>query len=424
MPRLPILVLAFFAVLVANGPAAAAGEADAAPPATPQAAAPADLPVASDGRVVGDEMRTRFVLDLTREVEVGAFTLAEPYRVVVDLPEVAFRLPGSAGVSGRGLVTGWRYGLFARGRSRIVLDAVGPVKIDKAFVLPAVEGQPARLVIDLVKTTAAAFREDLQRTALAREVSNDVPVVKSDRLPDPAAGVRAKPLVMLDPGHGGVDSGTISPGGVMEKDIVLAFAEALKAKLEATGKVDVAMTRGDDTFIPLDDRVRMARDQNANLFVSIHADSEHEGSVRGATIYTLSEKASDREAAALADKENASDVIAGLSIDRTTDEVSDILVDLTMRETKNFSVAFANDLVGELASTTRLIKNPHRFAGFRVLRAPDVPSVLVEIGYLSNDQDEKLLTSPDWRARVTDAVSGAIARFFALKYAAVTGTLR
>jgi len=227
---------------------------------------------------------------------------------------------------------------------------------------------------------------------------------------------------MLDPGHGGVDSGTISPSGALEKDVVLAFAFELKKKLEASGKVDVAMTRQDDTFVPLGDRVRIARDQAADLFVSIHADSVRQNDVRGATIYTLSDRASDQEAAALADKENASDAVAGLDLDRQTDEVSDILIDLTRRETKNFSVSFANNLVSELSSTTRMIRNPHRFAGFRVLKAPDVPSVLVEIGYLSNEQDEKLLTSAEWRGRVTDAIGAAVTRFFGRKIAGVEAT--
>jgi N-acetylmuramoyl-L-alanine amidase len=416
--RIAAMALAVALAAVGTTRLAHAAE-DAAPaiPVTPAHEAASERPVARDARVAGDAVRTRFVLDLTREVEIGAFTLGDPYRVIVDLPEVVFELPKEAGVTGRGLVSGWRYGLFARGRSRIVLDAVEPVKIDKAFVLPAVEDQPARLVVDLVKTSPEDFRAELQRTALTREASNDVPVTKADRLPEPAATRRQKPVVMLDPGHGGVDSGTISSAGAHEKDVVLAFAFELKKALEATGKIDVRMTREDDRFIPLGERVKIARDQAADLFVSIHADSVRQDEVRGATVYTLSERASDDEAAHLAAKENASDAVAGLDDKQETDEVSDILVDLTRRETKNFSAAFANSLVSELSSTTKMIRNPHRSAGFRVLRAHDVPSVLVEIGYLSNQQDEKLLTSGEWRTRVSLAVSGAIVRFFGQKFA-------
>lgn len=376
-----------------------------------------NVPVATDGRVVGDDNRTRFVLDLSGEVDLSAFTLEEPYRVVIDLPEIDFRLPPNTGSTGRGLVSDWRYGQFAAGRSRIVLDVTGPVKIDKAFVLPSVENQPARMVLDLLKTTAAAFDEDLRRNQLARDSANEAPVQKADQLPPPDRTRREKPLIVIDAGHGGVDSGTISASGVMEKDIVLAFAKKLQEHLEQTGKVAVLLTRTDDTFLPLAARVQFGRDHAADLFISIHADSEHFGSVRGATVYTLSDKASDQEAAALAAKENASDLIAGLDLQQEPDSVTDILVDLTRRETRNFSAAFANGLVDDLASTTRMIKNPRRSAGFQVLRAHDVPSVLVEIGYLSNDQDEKLLTSDEWRSRVADAFTQAVLHFFGQKYA-------
>lgn len=373
-------------------------------------------PVATDGRVVGDDSRTRFVLDLSGEVDLSAFTLGEPYRVVIDLPDIDFRLPSGIGSTGRGLVSDWRYGQFAAGRSRIVLDVTGPVKIDKAFVLPAVENQPARMVLDLLKTTTAGFEEDLRKSQLARDTANE-PVQKADQLPPPDRSKREKPLIVIDAGHGGVDSGTISASGILEKDIVLAFAKKLQERLEQTGKVAVLLTRTDDTFLPLGARVQFGRDHAADLFLSIHADSEHEGSVRGATVYTLSDKASDREAAELAAKENASDLIAGLDLQKEADGVTDILVDLTRRETRNFSASFANGLVGDLASATRMIKNPRRSAGFQVLRAHDVPSVLVEIGYLSNDQDEKLLTSDEWRSRVADAVTQAVLRFFGQKYA-------
>jgi N-acetylmuramoyl-L-alanine amidase len=376
----------------------------------------ADPPVATDGRVVGDESRTRFVLDLSGEVDLSAFTLDEPYRVVIDLPEIDFRLPPGTGSTGRGLVSDWRYGQFAAGRSRIVLDVTGSVKIDKAFVLPAVENQPARMVLDLLKTTSAAFEEEQRKNQLARDEANQ-PVQKADQLPPPDRSKREKPLIVIDAGHGGVDAGTVSASGVLEKDIVLAFAKKLQERLEQTGKVAVLLSRTDDTFLPLGSRVQFARDHAADLFLSIHADSEHEGSVRGATVYTLSDRASDREAAALAAKENASDLIAGLDLQQEADDVTDILVDLTRRETRNFSAAFANGLVGDLASATRMIKNPRRSAGFQVLKAHDVPSVLVEIGYLSNDQDEKLLTSDEWRSRVADAVTQAVLRFFGQKYA-------
>lgn len=412
------LAIALVALLVVAGPTAArAGEAEAKAVSGDAAAV---LPVAAGGRVVGDGEKTRFVLDLSGPVDMAAFTLSDPYRVVIDLPEVEFRLPEDAGLTGRGLVSGWRYGLFARGRSRIVLDIRDPVLVEEAFVVPAAEGQPARLVVDMTRTTPESFRKALLENAAARAAANEIPLVKADRLPS-REELLGKPVVMLDPGHGGIDAGTTSPDGVSEKDLVLTFALDLKARLEATGRVEVRMTRDDDSFVALGERVRIARNAGANLLVSIHADSVKQDFVRGATVYTLSERASDAEAAALAIKENSADAVAGLEDPVEADEVTDILVDLTRRETKNFALSFADGLVRELSTATRMIRNPHRAAGFIVLRAPDVPSVLVEVGYLSNADDAKLLASDDFREKMSTAIAEAILRFFAPATSASAG---
>lgn len=372
--------------------------------------------VAVNSRVSGDGERTRFVTDLTDSVPVRAFALADPYRVIVDLPEVAFRLPPAQGQRGRGLVSAYRYGLFAPGKSRIVLDVTKPVIIDRAFVLKPQDGQPARLVVDLVRTDRATFE---RRTAMAHAQSGwprSNAAAKSSRLIDRIEPPRERdrnrrPLVVIDPGHGGVDPGAIGRTGTREKDVVLAFSETLKASLEASGGVDVVMTRDDDRYIALAERVQFARERQASLFISVHADSFRSSGIRGATIYTLSEKASDAEAAALAEKENRADLVAGLEIVEEQDAVTDILLDLVRRETKNLSVAFAKTMVEELRPTIRLNKNPHRFAGFRVLRAHDVPSVLFELGYLSNPRDEQKLLDPEWRSRTADRVARAVRRF-------------
>jgi N-acetylmuramoyl-L-alanine amidase len=384
--------------------------------AMPAAPAFADVVIASDARIVGDEQRTRLIVDLSDGVEVVAFPLADPYRIVIDLPEVAFRLPEGIGGEARGLISGWRYGLFARGKSRIVIDATGPVAVDSAFVLPAIEAQPARLVIDLVGSTREEFLAAQARAALAGSVS-EAALSRSDRLPIGPEVEREIPLVVIDPGHGGIDAGATGATGAAEKDVVLALAMAFAEQLRATGRVEVLMTREDDTFVALGDRVQIARDHQADLFVSIHADSIGQDTIRGATIYTLSEEASDREAALLAEKENSSDIVAGLHLEEEPDEIADILIDLTRRETKNFSILFANDLIDEIASATRLISNPHRYAGFRVLRAPDVPSVLIELGYLSNVEDEQLLASDEWRQRMAEALTASVVRFFGPRYA-------
>ncbi|SON56440.1 N-acetylmuramoyl-L-alanine amidase AmiC precursor [Hartmannibacter diazotrophicus] len=369
--------------------------------------------VARDARIVGDAARTRFIMDLSQGIDISVFTLDDPYRIVVDLPETAFELPDGVGDAGRGLIEGFRFGMIGRGKSRIVIDAKGPVSIDKSFILPAVEGQPARLVIDIVSVSRKEFVAELARSATARKAMAEVAVSKSDRLPSGLVNAdRIHPLIVIDPGHGGIDPGTVAPDGEREKDIVLAFAKALKAKLQASGQFDVLMTRDDDSFISLGDRVTFAHDHEADLFISVHADSTGEHDVRGATVYTLSDKASDRQAAALAAKENASDTIAGVDLSDEPKGVGSILIDLARRETRNFSLFFARDLVAGLSTSTRLIKNPHRSAGFQVLRAPDFPSVLVELGYLSNAQDVQMLTSDDWRDRVTDSIVDSVRSFF------------
>jgi N-acetylmuramoyl-L-alanine amidase len=371
--------------------------------ARPVAAEPDSYPVATDVRLGGDETQTRFILDLSRKIELHAFTLADPYRVVVDIPEVTFKLPPRAGESGRGLVKAFRFGLMMEGGSRIVLDLVKPARIDKAFVMDAAAADPARLVLVLVPTDRDSF--------LRKVATDDKTNVKVATKPEPQPNNGdSRPVLVLDPGHGGIDTGTRAPGGQMEKDIVLDLAKRLQDRIEKTGKYRVVMTRTDDTFIPLAERVDIARKVQASLFVSIHADylSHREGDAQGATVYTLSDKASDPEAAKLAEEENRADVIAGIDLKSQPDDVAGILVDLAERETKTFSIQFAHKLVGELKGVTRLHKDPVKSAGFRVLRAPDVPSALVELGYVSNKDDLKSLMSDAWRNQMADSFAKAI----------------
>jgi len=226
-------------------------------------------------------------------------------------------------------------------------------------------------------------------------------------------------VVVLDPGHGGIDTGTHGPGGELEKHLVLEFAAALRDKLEKTGKYRVVMTRTDDTFVELAERVRFARLRQAQLFISIHCDAlaRGEGDAEGATVYTLSDKASDAEAQRLADAENRADVIAGVNLAAEPNDIADILIDLAQRETRSFSAHFARNVVGDLRGTARLHKHPLRSAGFRVLKAPDVPSVLIELGYVSNPGDLKQLVSESWRSRTGDAIAHAVHTYFATRLA-------
>jgi N-acetylmuramoyl-L-alanine amidase len=399
--------LAFFGALVA-GTGLAAG-ALAAPVSADS------FPVATDARLGGDDTQTRFVVDLSRKVDLHVFTLADPYRIVVDIPQVTFRLPPKAGETGRGLIKAFRFGLVMPGGSRIVLDLVKPARIDKAFVVDPVEGAPARLVLDLVATDREGF---LRKTALDQRFAHAQALPAREQQ---SSSSDARPLVVLDPGHGGIDTGTKGPNGQMEKDIVLDFAKRLREKIETAGKYRVLLTRSDDTFVPLAERVRFAREASAALFISIHADSlpRREGDTQGATVYTLSETATDPAAARLAEQENRADVIAGVDLKEQPDDVAGILIDLAQRETKTFSVQFANKLVGTIKETARLHKAPIKSAGFRVLRAPDVPSVLVELGYVSNKEDLQSLSSDSWRDRTANAMASAVDGYFSAHLAGV-----
>ncbi|MFG1267881.1 N-acetylmuramoyl-L-alanine amidase [Xanthobacter sp. DSM 14520] len=403
-------VLAVASSLIA--PPAGAGEADPPAQAQPSAAPPAagGPATASDARLAGDAQRTRLVIDLDRAVEFHAFTLAEPYRVILDLPEVAFALRPESNQLKRGLVSAYRFGVFAPGKARMVLEVTGPVAIDKAFVLDPVDDQPARLVVDLVKTDPDTFARTAARSAAQRTALPATPIVP------PEVG-DTRPVVVLDPGHGGIDSGTTGYSAFAEKNVVLETALAVRELLERSGAYRVVMTRSTDTFVPLGERVRIARAHRADLFVSFHADAlaRGEGQARGASVYTLAETASDADAAHLAEKENKADLIAGVDLSDETDEVAGILVDLAQRETRNFSALLARSLVGAMKSTVRFHRSPLKSAGFRVLRAHDVPSVLVEIGYMSSKEDLKLLTSPDGRGRIAESVVAGINQFFAQK---------
>ncbi len=399
--------LAFMGAGIVLGVAWGAATAGAQPDGS------SDFPVASEVRIAGDEMQTRMVIDLNRKIDMRVFTLASPYRVVIDLPQVIFRFSPKTGESGRGLIKAFRFGLMMTGGSRLVLDLTRPARVEKSFTLDAANAQPARLVLDL----AGVDREAFMRTiALGTRLGETLPPARPQiqGKAEPGKG-DPRPVIVLDPGHGGIDNGTKSASGETEKSIVLEFARLLRDKVDKAGN--------DDTFVALADRVSFARAQQASLFVSIHADAlrRGEGDAQGASVYTLSETASDSEAARLAETENRTDVIAGVDLTSEPDDVADILIDLAQRETKTFSVRFARGLIDSLRNVTRMHKNSLKSAGFRVLKAPDIPSVLIELGYVSNREDLKSLTSAEWREHTAVAIAQAIDRFLTTKLAGSGG---
>jgi len=414
-------------------------------------AIPAAAKPAVTGAKLGVEPNlTRVELALSEAAEYRIFTLADPGRIVIDLSEVAWKVKEGKKLQGRGLVAALRYGLFKAGTSRVVLDLTGPAAVTDARILPATSDKPARLTLDLRPTDSAAFKAAAQTIlfasagasapggpAVPAEIASQGSSKAGTKLADakvpgaktvdkggaitlqvvpkaeaaPAPLPPAKPLIVIDPGHGGIDPGALG-ATTMEKNITLAMAKQLRQQLLATGRFRVVLTRDKDVFIPLRDRFKIARDKGADLFMSLHADSTPGGEARGASVYTLSDKASDTEAEALATKENKSDVIAGVDLSKENQTVTGILIDLAQRETTNLSARFASILVNDLRNDTMMLHNSHRFAGFAVLKAPDVPSVLLEMGYISSSDDERLLKDTKHQKKLAASITRAIEDYF------------
>jgi N-acetylmuramoyl-L-alanine amidase len=366
--------------------------------------------VAIAADITNDGGKTQLRVTLSGPVTARAFLMERPDRVIIDLPDVNFQLPPESGRKRPGLISSFRYGVFAPGRSRMVLDLAQPAVVARLDVAGEADGA-AQLVLELARADREAFRKAVDEPEPEPETTGSVAT-------RPESRADKRPVIAIDPGHGGVDPGAIATTGAYEKDIVFGFADRLRRRLEASGRYRVLLTRDTDAFVPLDERVRIARAAKADLFISIHADSISAAPhVRGLTVYTGSEQASDHESQRLAERENTADAAGGLHLDDSGGEVADILQDLILRETRSFSQRFARRLVGTVDPVMALSKKPQRQAAFRVLRAPDVPSVLVELGYLSSKKDIDLLLSDSWRDRSTAAMTVAIDRFFATRLA-------
>lgn len=371
--------------------------------------------------LTGTDARTRLSLVFNGPVTYNLATLADPYRIVIDVPNLAFRLPADAGRKRQGLVSAFRFGVFAPGKSRIVIDTAGPVTVEHALAA----GGPAkstRLTLELAPTEAASY----QPTAPAEPAASAAVEAPRGTLhehhparPDQGS---SRPTIVLDPGHGGVDGGA-NTLEILEKDVVLAVAKFIKATLDARGTYNVKMTRATDVFVSLDQRLAASLAAGADLFISIHANSiaqtEFAQNVRGATVYTLSEQASNREAQLLAEKENAVDARAGINVQPNSedDQVKNILIDLITRETQSFSNNFRGLLISNLKPAVPLARDPARSAAFKVLKQTQTPSVLLELGYISNAKDAELLRSTPWQRQVATAIAASIDAYFAKRLA-------
>ena len=384
---------------------------------TPSAAAKSALPVVMSVRIGEHSDSTRFVVELSDPVKLRVFTLSNPNRVVIDMPEMLWRLNGPQKPTGNGAIRSYRYGLFRPGDSRFVIDLNMAVTAAEPLVLPPSDGYGYRVVLDLYPVSQqkfdgnAGWPADLQAKETVAETVATPPI--------PPAPSSSRKVVVIDAGHGGIDSGTVGVDGMMEKDLVLNEAQRLGAVLKKRGYT-VHLTRDTDIYIPLRERVSIARGFGADLFISLHADSNPDPTVTGASVYTLSEKGSDKEAAALAKKENQSDIIAGVDLTGQDDSVSQILIDLAQRDTMNHSSQFAENVVTALSGATDILpRTPHRSGALVVLKAPDVPAVLIELGYLSNISDCSQMHGDGWRNGVAKAIADAVDRHFGRASAAI-----
>lgn len=363
--------------------------------------------LAYGARIIGDDARTRIVIDFDQAPSFSIHYIANPERIVVDLPATAFGFDTKQ-LEARGLFKDIRYGAMGEDSARIVLTAIKPVKLAIAKVQQDEDGKGHRLVLDAEMTSKEAFaalvKAQTWNDADDQQVTSAIPAAEA-----------AKPgdfVIAVDAGHGGIDTGAIGVDTkTEEKQVTLAFAKALADRLNREPGIKAFLTRDNDEFLSLSERVQIARQNHAGLFISLHADTLKQKDIRGATVYTISDKASDKLAADLAERENLSDQIAGKETVAEPPEVADILLDLTRRETQAFSISLAESVLNSFKDQIGTINNPHRHAGFQVLRAPDVPSILVELGFLSNVEDEKLLLDETWRGKMADLMTDAVKRY-------------
>jgi len=394
------------------------------------AATAADKPAVLAVRAADHDGLTRIVLEVTGPVTPEQADSNDPRQLDIALPEMDWRADTASALGhGVGLVHRVAFEIPDAGNGRLNIQTTRPAILRKMFVIPPSGNGNYRLVIDLEATSvsASAAKTPIAAGALPpTAAANPAPAAAHPAatqaslpapVPEPSHKERhpGKPIVVIDAGHGGVDPGATSLTGAYEKNIVLALALEVKEALDKGGKVTAMLTRDRDIFIPLRERVAIARSANADLFMSLHADTVEDSDIHGLSVYTLSQTASDAEAQALADKENKSDIVAGIDFSNESPEVTGILIDLVQRASMNESVRFAQSVITEVSHDTHQVlqNNTHRKAGFAVLKAPDVPSILVESGYLSNERDEQMLRRPDYRAKLAQALARSIEGFLA-----------
>jgi N-acetylmuramoyl-L-alanine amidase len=345
---------------------------------------------------------SRFVIELKNKPDYKIFTLNDPFRVVIDLENTIW--PDYAPLKNEThLIKEIRYSRSST-PVRIVLDTKQDIVIKKHFILASDAHDDYRLVIDIIPKNGSD-----------KNPKYPTPVTKeglSASIPQPKLRVTDKPLIVIDAGHGGHDPGAIGYKNTQEKDLTLSYAKTLEKLLLETGKYKVYMTRSSDIYLKLHERVNIARKVKGDLFISLHANSHNNRNISGLSIYTLSEHASDKEAEALAKKENKEGLINGIDLENNPNDLSTILIAMTQRETQNISAKFAENLIQNAQGEVKILGNPHRFAGFKVLTGADIPAVLVELGYITNKKEERLLSSKNYKNKLSQAIVKAIDSHF------------
>lgn len=336
----------------------------------------------------------RIVLDGSEDFNYDAFLLDEPNRLVIDLKNAEFS--STPQIRKNNLIKDFRIGNLPKAKGkRAVFELYNNVNIKKKFTIEPQSGKKNwRLVIDL---STQGLSDPSTRVKKQTTTGNNT---------------KHKRTIVIDPGHGGKDPGAIGKSyRTYEKNITLSMGKELRKQLENKG-FKVYMTRSTDIFIPLRKRVAIARSYHADLFISIHADSAANRNAKGLSVYTLSETASDKEAAALAERENKADIIDGMDFSDNSPEINDVLISLSQNDSRNKSSKFAGYVVNEMRQKVKLVSNAHKFAGFAVLKAPDIPSVLIELGYLSNYTEEKNLRDSAYRKKLGEAITRSVVRYF------------
>jgi N-acetylmuramoyl-L-alanine amidase len=394
-------------------------------------AAQDELPEVVAARVSTTPERARLIVDLSAVTEFAIASISGPDRIAVDVRAGTVPTIAAQAVAGQGIVASFTTAIAAEGRVRVEMVLTAPAVVQQAYLLDAVGDQPARLVVDLVTTTPEDF---VTRAAadLANSIDRVVPDAVTASVEAPASSepppvseatvegpplretfaAESRPLIVLDPGHGGVDNGASAPSGVHEKDITLAFALQLRDLLVASGKFDVALTRDDDSYLTLNERVDLARQNRADLLISLHADTFQEADIRGASIYTRDERAADILDKVLSEGETKSDVVAGYVAADAKPAVVDILVDLMRRQVRQQAYLAAGDIVKAMEPSVTLRRFPVRQADFFVLQAPEIPSMLIELGFMSNSADIQNLESQLWRDRVVGSIAKGVEGYF------------